>query len=373
MLRVGLFSYAFPLGNRRGYNPGIESFAYHLAKHLAREAEVTVYTASHDGTYREGSSEGFRFLTAPSVQTGLFSLNQFTLCRNLWGRYREEIEKENVLHDLGSLMPFWFPRFSSPTATTFHHHERAKGIRAVLASLPTPLFTRKEGRTDRVVAVSEFSRGQLLGLEVPPEAIEVIPNGVDHDLFRPDGERLSLEGRALFFCGPLTPRKGVATLVEALPRIQEEIREARVFIAGEGSERNRLAKLSRKLGVAEDVHLLGFLSQGELAQYHRSAEVFVFPTRLEGFGMSALEAMASGTPVVASDIEPVRSLVDGGGLFFPPGSVPELAEAVIRLFTDARLREDLRKEGIRRASEFSWEETARRYLALYHRLLEERQ
>ena len=122
---------------------------------------------------------------------------------------------------------------------------------------------------------------------------------------------------------------------------------------------------NRRLGAAGSLHVLGFVPDDDLPALLTAAEVFVFPSLYEGFGLPPLEAMACGTPVVASDSSSLPEVLGDAALLVPPGDVAALAGALARLLDDGALRARLRERGLARAASFTWERTARATLAAY--------
>jgi glycosyltransferase involved in cell wall biosynthesis len=204
-------------------------------------------------------------------------------------------------------------------------------------------------RAARVLAISERTKADLVELyRLPPEQIVVTPLGVGGE-FRPgaDGDSYAL------FVGAIEPRKNPLAAAEAA-------REAGLRLVVAGPTRDgRLADELARAGA----DLRGYVEQRELAELYRGAACLVHPSRYEGFGLTVVEAMASGTPVVATPDAAVREVAGDAAVFAEPG---ELADAIRRAVAD---RERLAAAGLERARRFTWEETARRTAAVYRELL----
>jgi len=287
-------------------------------------------------------------------------------------KYNVEIRKEDILHDIGSMCPFWFKLFPKPSLTTFHHYEPPRTFKDILASFPSlPYLIPKEKMTDVIVTVSETSKKDLLeNFYITNKKVMVIPNGFDSNVFYRNIISESITENTLFYAATLTPRKGHEYLIKALPIILREIRDVQVLIAGDGFLKNKLMAMSRKLGVEKNIRFLGFLPLSELLKYYQTSKAFVFPTTQEGFGMVAIESMACGTPVVTSKIEPLTSIIGDAGLFFEPGNHFELAQQVITILRDESLRKELSKKSIEQVKNYSWEKVADMYLDIYQELLD---
>jgi phosphatidylinositol alpha-mannosyltransferase len=217
------------------------------------------------------------------------------------------------------------------------------------------------------IAVSEAAR-QTLVEHMGGDAV-LIPNGVDCSAF---GGVEPLpgwpgEGHALLFLGRIDePRKGLPVLLEALPLIAAKHPDVRLLVAGPGDVEEFRAGLPPDLGAR--VEFLGLVSEETKRRAFVSADVYVAPnTGGESFGIVLLEAMASGTPVLASDIEAFRRVVDGGrsGATFVNEDPADLARAAIALLDDSTERARLAREGLLRATEFDWETVARRVVEVY--------
>lgn len=211
------------------------------------------------------------------------------------------------------------------------------GDLAMLAcSRSRPLLLAAARRASAVVALGEELRGQLLAAGIDAERIVTIPNAVDTALFLP-GPPGPREG--IVFVGRLVPGKGADLLLAAVRLLRTAGVDAKATVFGDGPERPRLEAAARAAGLAPAVVFRGSCARGEIAAALRSAAAFVLPSLEEGMSNALLEAMASGCPVVASDIAANRGLVaDGGsGLLARPGDAASLAAALRRLLEDRQL------------------------------------
>jgi glycosyltransferase involved in cell wall biosynthesis len=225
------------------------------------------------------------------------------------------------------------------------------------------MVPRSARRADRVLAVSERTKRDLIEqYALPEEKIVVTPNGVDK-AFGPEGARREGAPYALFV-GTLTPRKDPVTAIEALALTKTELR---LVLAGphKGSEGAARAAVAR-LGLEDRVEFAGHVPRQELAALYRGAACLVFPSRYEGFGLPVLEAMASGTPVVTTTAGALPEVAGDAAVLVDPGDPVGLADGIKRALAD---RERLVQVGLERARRFSWTETARRTIEVYRELL----
>jgi glycosyltransferase involved in cell wall biosynthesis len=237
---------------------------------------------------------------------------------------------------------------------------------------------------DAVIVDSEWTKGIIV--ERYPEMsdrLSVIPLGVDPALFRPIGdphelsrvrERYGLGGRAyLLFTGVIEPKKNLSTLLRAyaqLARTQGIHRHVMLVIAGPRGWRHReVFDLASTLGLMEDVVFTGPVDEGDLPALYSGAELFVFPSLYEGFGLPPLEAMACGIPVIASNRGALPEVMGEAAVMVNPEDVKDLAANIERLLVDEGRREALRQAGLAHARHFTWERCAQLTFATYESVI----
>ena len=187
---------------------------------------------------------------------------------------------------------------------------------------------------DRVISTSTFySRLVMRILNVPEDRIEVVRYGVDHLTFRPKQERIKGRISRVLYIGGLNSLKGASDLIQAFANFCKS-ETAQLLIGGRGKHSETLMELSRKAGLAEKVTFLGYVGEDQLPDLYNSADVLVWPSYM-GFGLSTLEAMSCGTPVIAADCLDSPEYLGNAALLYSPGDVGELREALgVVLSTD---------------------------------------
>lgn len=371
-LKIGLFSYACPYPET-GFNPGIETSIYYLLKNLSREAQVTIYTTLKKGREKQERLDGIEILRSGGFKIPVFSLNMFDGAANTLKEYRTKILQEDVLHDIGSFVSFWFHSLEKPSLVNFHHYEAPQDIKTYLTTLPAAILAKKYSGASCIVAPSDFAKMQFIQVFGCDKAkIEVIPWAADRDTFGASSAAAIKKKNIVLFCGSLSARKGPVYLIRAMPLVKKEIPGVKALIIGKGPQKNYLIKESISLNVQNDIEFLGYVPKEKLIEQIHTAAITVMPSLLEGFGQSALESMISATPVIASNIEPLISLIGKTGLYFPVGNHIALAQQIIRILKDDNLRDFLSKEAQEKAQEYSWEKTSQQYLRLYEELSSER-
>lgn len=218
-------------------------------------------------------------------------------------------------------------------------------------------------RQDVVVAVSGAVRDYLIAQAIPADRITVINNGIDLEKFHP-AEKITRDQIIIGALGRLDRQKGFDVLIRALARIKD--RRFQCVIAGAGQEYEKLEKLINCTGLATKVRLVG--SESDNANFYRQADIFVVPSRWEGFGIVVLEAGATGLPVIASDVDGIRDIIESGqnGLMVPKEDESALAEAIVKLMDDPAERMRLGSRLERKVREqFSLAQTVRKHEELY--------
>ena len=251
---------------------------------------------------------------------------------------------------------------------TFH----AAADRNLAYALFRAPLDRRAARLDARMAVSEAARA--FASKYFPGAYEIVPNGIDCARFRPDLEPIARlrDGRfTILFVGRLDRRKGLSYLCRALPRIARELGGAvrLVIVSDRGVRRFLCPRPIDRRGA--EILWTGPVTREELPRYYASADVFCSPaTGQESFGIVLLEAMATRTAVVASDIPGYRTIVehDRNGVLVPPRDVDALARMIVDLARDDARRTRLAREGRRTAERYDWPIVARRLDEIYRRV-----
>jgi phosphatidylinositol alpha-mannosyltransferase len=235
-------------------------------------------------------------------------------------------------------------------------------------------FKKGSKRIDVFIPVSKVAL-YTIRPHYPHGTYRIVPNGVDTRRFRPDLppiERMaSMPNPKILFVGRLEPRKGLDHLLRAYPFVKREIPDAMLFVVGSGPlEQHYRGMIPDEL--RDSVHFEGFVSVEDLPRYYASADVYTSPAvGGETFGIVLVEAMASGTPVVASGIPGYRGVIRDGvnGLLFELEDPADYARTLIRALKDTEIREKLVTEGLRTAQEHSWRHIAGRIEDIYQEVL----
>jgi glycosyltransferase involved in cell wall biosynthesis len=231
-------------------------------------------------------------------------------------------------------------------------------------------------RARRVLTVSSASKQDILRyLRISADKVEVIHNALDSRLATAPsaddmarvGERFQLNAPFILYAGNIKPHKNVDRLIEAYSILRRRgITEPKLLIIGEEiSKYPNLRRLVHRFQLHPYVRFFGFVPEETLAALYRLASVFVFPSLYEGFGFPPLEAMASGTPVITSNVSSLPEVVGDAAVLIDPMDAGAIADAMARVLGDASLRTDLVRRGHARVRMFSWERSVARVRDVY--------
>jgi glycosyltransferase involved in cell wall biosynthesis len=238
-------------------------------------------------------------------------------------------------------------------------------------------------RATRVLTVSQSSKRDILRfVDTEPDKIDVIYNAYDErfgvepeeqDVVRVR-ERFQLNDEFVLYAGNVKPHKNLERLIEAFHIVRQRgLDHLKLVLIGD--DISRYAALRRAVHrhqLHKYVRFFGYVPEETLAVMYRLAGVFVFPSLYEGFGLPPLEAMASGTPVVTSNVSSLPEVAGDAALLVDPYHPEAIAEGIYRVLSDEPLRRSLRAKGLERARQFSWEQSVGRVRAIYGEVLEQR-
>ncbi len=231
-------------------------------------------------------------------------------------------------------------------------------------------------RATRVMTVSETSKADIMRFfGTDPAKIDVIYNAYDErfgvepreeDVVRVR-ERYQLHDEFVLYAGNVKPHKNLERLIEAFHLVRDRgLDHLRLVMIGDDiSKYASLRRAVHRHNLHKYVRFLGYLPEETLAVMYRLAGVFVFPSLYEGFGLPPLEAMASGTPVVTSNVSSLPEVTGDAAQLVDPYDPASIADGIHRVLTDVELRRTLRRKGLARAHQFSWETSVRRVRDIY--------
>lgn len=234
-------------------------------------------------------------------------------------------------------------------------------------------------KADRIIAISQNTKQDLRQVfNVPEEKIAVTLLGYDQSIYssHADGnDRAVMRERKLtpgylLFVGTLEPRKNIELLVRAYASLSPELKHAhQLVIAGQkGWNFQPIFDAVLEFKLQNRVKFLGRVDDDSLPSLYRQARVFLFPSHYEGFGLPPLEAMACGTPVIASNVSSLPEVVGKGGILLAPTDLTGFSSAMEDILTDEVLYQELRRKAVAQAAQFSWTKTAQATLAIFNQI-----
>ncbi|MGH3822597.1 MAG: glycosyltransferase family 4 protein [Pseudonocardiaceae bacterium] len=259
---------------------------------------------------------------------------------------------------------------------TLHAYTAPASVRPAALLYRRMSYPRTARLADAIIINSESLRREVLRyLDVDPAKLRLIPEAVDHDLFRP-GDRdaagslltakYGITEPFVLFVSSLWPYKNCGGLLRAFAAAKAELGGRRLVVVGPGRDVEYvtgLRALADELGIAQDIVWVGGVPLEETVHFYRAADVFVYPSFNETFGLPILEAMACACPVVTSNISAMPETAGGAAMLADPKAPESIAGAIVAACGAEGQR--LRRQGLARAGEFTWAATAERTLAVY--------
>lgn len=237
-------------------------------------------------------------------------------------------------------------------------------------------------KAQKVITISDNSKKDIIEIfGVSEHKINVIPCGLDPffkivknevKLFNVK-KKYHINNKFIFFTAQLHKRKNVITLLKAYHELKKrkKIEHNLVIAGGKGDGYEDMRSYLSEHGLENNVVLCGCVPNDDLRLLYNNADIFVYPSLYEGFGLPIIEAMACGTPVITSNVSSLPEVAGDAAILIDPLNVEELANAIDRVLSDKNLREDLINKGFKRISEFSWEKAAQKTLSVFEEVYRE--
>lgn len=269
--------------------------------------------------------------------------------------------------------------FELPLVTTIHatEHGRNLGLHTSGQRQINEIENNLALEADQIICCSQYMQDEICTLfGVHRAMVKIIPNGVDPQQFMtlPEAPRIQIspQEKAIVFLGRLVPEKGIWQLINSFAQVQERIADAKLYIGGRGPQKTILEERVAALGLEDNVIFTGFLKEMDRNYIYHHASVAVFPSLYEPFGIVALEAMATRTPVVVSDVGGLAEIVTDGktGLKVPAGNEGALSEAIIKILEDKKQAGQMIENAFTEVNRiYSWEAIARSTRTVYENAL----
>lgn len=382
-MRIGIDARTI-LNPEKGEAIGSGHYTYQLIRHLLDIDKENEYVLFFDFRVREKDVKKF---TRPNVKIKFYPFSDYK--KYLPGVYSEILgtatlqkEKLDLLHSTSpySRIP---AGYQGKTVVTFHN----MSIFKIPASFPKIRRTRDRAsfslmarKADKIIAVSSSIKKEMKEIfECPEDKVNVIYSGLDKrffneltDNYRKVLDKYAIKKNYILFLGTLEPSKNITRLLEAFAIFKNKAKENgnkfdyQLVLAGKrGWLSQQYQQTIKDLGLAKDIVFTGYIIGEELSPLFKNAQFFILPSLYEGFGTTLLEAFATGTPSIASNVGSLPEIADGAAYFINPMDTSGMAEAMEKFSKDENLRNSYRQKGLEQAKKFDWEKCARETLEVY--------
>ena len=404
-MKVGLLSY-----RSHPYSGGQGIYIKHLSKALKNlghevsvlsgppypelDSGVNLIKIPSLGLFESGErlkAFKLRFLWSPidlyewiTVMTGGFP-EPYTYGKRVLKRLKENNLKLDVLLDNQSLSSSLLEiQAHYPLAVTIHHPitkdhklemQNAINWKERLSSSRwhnfLPMQKKVAPQLKNIICVSQPSKEDVISeFKVDEKKIKVIPNGIDIGIFKPSSIKKSLSFRIVTTASADIPLKGLRHLILALPRVIRQFPLTSLTVIGKSPEKSNLNNLIDDLDLEDKITFRSGISEKEIVKTYHDSDIAVIPSLYEGFGFGAGEAMACGVPLISTDSGGLKQVIGDAALKIKPGSVNEIEESILKLFTEEKIRQELAEKGRERMEEFfDWKIAASAYIEVFKKII----
>ncbi|MBU2028548.1 glycosyltransferase family 4 protein [Patescibacteria group bacterium] len=382
-MRIGIDARTI-LNPEKGDAIGVGHYTYQLIRHLLEIDKENEYVLFFDFRVREKDIKKF---SQPNVKIRFYPFSDYK--KYLPGIYNEILgsailskEKLDLIHTTShaSRIPM---SYNGKTIVTIHDlsvYKLDDVFPKLLQAKNKALISLMTSKAEKIIAVSHSIKNDLQSiLRCPEEKIQVIYSGFDKRMFEnPEVNRqkvldkYSIKDKYALFLGTLEPVKNIVRLLEAFKIFKE--RNKKDKIAGDyklviAGKRGWLAKeyrqIAKDLGLAKDVIFTGYVIGDDLVPLFHNADFFIMPSLYEGFGTTVLEAFATGTPAIVSNVSSIPEIAGDAAELVNPIDTQNIADAMIKLSRSEELKQAYREKGKRQLEKFNWEKCARETLEVY--------
>ena len=404
-MKVGLLSY-----RSHPYSGGQGIYIKHLSKALKNlghevsvlsgppypelDSGVNLIKIPSLGLFESGErlkAFRLRFLWSPidlyewiTVMTGGFP-EPYTYGKRVLKRLKENNLKLDVLLDNQSLSSSLLEiQAHYPLAVTIHHPitkdhklemQNAINWKERLSSSRwhnfLPMQKKVAPQLKNIICVSQPSKEDVISeFKVDEKKITVIPNGIDIGIFKPTSIKKSLSFRIVTTASADIPLKGLRHLILALPRVIRQFPLTSLTVIGKSPEKSNLNKLIDDLDLEDKITFRSGIPEKEIVKTYHDSDIAVIPSLYEGFGFGAGEAMACGVPLISTDSGGLKQVIGDAALKIKPGSVNEIEEGILKLFSEEKIRQELAEKGRKRMEEFfDWKIAASAYIEVFKKII----
>ena len=385
-MRIGIDARTI-LNPEKGEAIGVGHYTYQLIRHLLKLDTQNEYVLFFDFRVREKDVKKF---TQSNVKIKFYPFSDYK--KYLPMAYSEILgmatltkEKLDVLHSTSpdSRIPV---AYGGKCVVTFHDlavYNCPQCFPALKMTRSKAVLNMMASKADKIIAVSNSIKEDVQKqFKTKADKIEVIYSGLDKRFFdNPEANsqkvlaKFGIEKKYILFLGTLEPSKNITRLLEAFQKFKEKYQKLnhkfdyQLVVAGKrGWLSNEYLQTVKDFGLSKDVVFTGYVVGDELVPLFKGAQFFVMPSLYEGFGMTVLEALATGTPSIISKVSSLPEIADGAAYYVNPLDTTEIAEAMIKFATDENFKNSFIAKGLEQAKKFDWDKAARETLEVYKSL-----
>ena len=395
-MRIGIDARTI-LNPEKGDAIGVGHYTYQLIRHLLQIDKENEYVIFFDFHVREKDIKKFK---RPNVKIKFYPFSDYK--KYLPGAYNEILGTATLMREHLDVIHSTSPSSRIPAAyrgktiVTIHDLASYK-VPDVFPKIKTARFkaiaNMMAGKANKIIAVSQSTKKDICEIfGCKGDKVKVIYSGIDQRFFEDpiiSREKImakfgigNVETKYILFLGTLEPVKNISRLFEAYKIFREILKksaqdgsvlnkengkcEYKLVMAGKrGWLAEEYKKMAKDLGIGKDVIFTGYIVGDEVVPLFKNAEFFVMPSLYEGFGTTVLEAFATGTPAIVSNVSSIPEIAEDAAILVNPIDTKEIADAMIKLARDDKLRYDLRQKGFEQVKKFDWEKTAKETLNVY--------
>ena len=374
------------LNPKMGDAAGLGHYTYQLIRYLLEIDQENEYFLYFNYRVREKDIKKFN---KPNVTIRRFPFSYYKKFLPL--AYSEMLasafflrDKLDVLHIPGGRVPLTYKRKFAVTAydlATKRFPELFSKKARIKFKIKPPAF----GRADMIIASSEAAKNDLKSnFEISDEKIKVIYNAFDEKFFKDASvneiqkvkEKYKIDREYILFMNTIKPLNNLTRLIEAFSKLRLILKgkkpnsNYKLVLAGKnGWMSDEIHQIAKDFGLKNEVIFPGYIDPKDLNALFAGADIFVSVPVYEEFGAPVLEAMASGTPVVCSNISSLPEITDGAAELVDPYDIEGIKNAILKILDDDRLRDDLKKKGLEQAKKFHWKKTAEETLRVFEKVV----
>lgn len=362
-----------------GNRSGIGSYTYEIAKRVFNTDEVSFYGNLFRFRKKEDGKAGLENINIPVRQCGVLP---YSVYRRIWHilpvGYNAFFPKADVNVFFDYIVP---PRVSGHVLSVIHD----------LTYLRFPQTMSKRNRrriqqdirysmerSDKIITISEFSKREIIDLlHIAPDKIEIVSPAPSISMLSEDFQAVSLRYHIqkpfLLYVGTIEPRKNLTKLIQAFEQLKREknIPHQLVLAGGIGWGSEAIQRKIQESPYKKDICVTGYVTNAEKNALYQAADLFVFPSLYEGFGIPPLEAMTFGCPVVSSDAASLPEVVGDAAELVNPEKVDSIAVGILHMLTDETYCAELVQKGYAQTKKFNWDDSAKKLMQICREIVEE--